>query len=278
MSGSVSSQGAVDARNASFWNELCGTGMARALGLTDHSAESLRRFDEAYLNYYPYLAPYVLEEPLEGKDVLEIGLGYGTLGHLLASRGCRYAGLDIADNPVAITRYRLSLLGQDGTDRVRRGSALDIPFGDGSFDYVYSIGCLHHAGNLLRAVSEVHRVLRPGGRAIVMLYNRHSFRQLVQGTRLRLRGLLSVLPFELVQRQIRHLYDFNAGGEAAPHTDYVSRRDVRVLFGMFREVTMQTQNFDPQVWLGGRLVIPRERLLKNVARVMGLDWYVRATK
>lgn len=274
----VSSQGTVDACNASFWNELCGTGMARSLGLTDHSAESLRRFDEAYLNYYPYLAAYVTGERLEGKDVLEIGLGYGTLGQLLASRGCRYAGLDIAENPVAIMRYRLSLLGQDGTDRVRRGSALDIPFGDGSFDYVYSIGCLHHAGNLSRAVSEVHRVLRPGGRAIVMLYNRHSFRQLVQGTRLRLRGLLSILPFELVQRQIRRLYDFNAGGEAAPYTDYVSRRDIRILFRMFRTVTMEIQNFDNLNWLGGRLFVPRERLLNNVARILGLDWYVRATK
>lgn len=278
MSRSVSTQDTVDARNASFWNELCGTGLARSLGLTDHSAESLRRFDEAYLGLYPYLAPYVTEERLEGKEVLEIGLGYGTLGHLLASRGCRYAGLDIADNPVAIMRYRLSLLGRSEVDRVRRGSALDIPFGDGAFDYVYSIGCLHHTGNLPRAVSEVHRVLKPGGHAIVMLYNRHSFRQLVQGTRLRLQGLFSNMPFERVRRQIRCLYDSNSGGEAAPHTDYVSRHDIRTLFRMFREVTMETRNFDTLVWLQGRLVIPRERLLDNVARVIGLDWYVRATK
>lgn len=43
--------------------------------------------------------------------------------------------------------------------------------------------------------------------------------------------------------QIWHLYDFNAGGEAAPHTDYVSRRDIRVLFWLFREVALETQNF-----------------------------------
>ncbi len=44
----------IDKANAEFWNELCGTTMARSLGITDHSLESLKRFDEAYLAFYPY--------------------------------------------------------------------------------------------------------------------------------------------------------------------------------------------------------------------------------
>ncbi len=45
-----------------------------------------------------------------------------------------------------------------------RASVLELPFEDGTFDYVYSIGCLHHTGDLERSVQEVHRVVVPGGR------------------------------------------------------------------------------------------------------------------
>ena len=48
-------QPALDDRNAAFWDELCGTSLARSLGINDASAESLRRFDDAYLGHYPYL-------------------------------------------------------------------------------------------------------------------------------------------------------------------------------------------------------------------------------
>jgi len=140
------SQSETDARNAAFWNELCGSGLARSIGINDRTPESLRKFDEAYMTMYPYLARYVTAENLMGKRTLEIGLGYGTLGQLIASRGCQYHGLDIADGPVEMMRYRLALLGKEAAARVQTGSALDIPYPDGTFDYVYSIGCLHHTG------------------------------------------------------------------------------------------------------------------------------------
>ena len=74
-----SSQGALDAENARFWDELCGSSLARQVGVADASAESLARFDAAYLEQYPYLISYLPEGALAGASVLEIGLGYGTL-------------------------------------------------------------------------------------------------------------------------------------------------------------------------------------------------------
>lgn len=277
------SQVELDTRNAEFWNELCGSGLARTLGLTEFSADNLRRYDAAYLGYYPYLSPYVEAEDLAGKKVLEIGLGYGTLGHLLASKGCRYYGLDIAPNAVAMMRYRLSLSGEDGiSERVREGSALDIPFEDGSFDYVYSIGCLHHTGNLPRAVSEIYRVLAPGGKAVLMLYNRHSFRLLVHVPWLRVRRILSRCKHAFMglrfPQRVRTLYDVNARGEPAPYTEFVSRGQVRALLKGFRRVRIDIRNFDDYAVLRGRVVIPRERLLDNLGRVLGLDLYIRAEK
>ena len=48
-------QTATDARNAAFWDELCGSALARQVGIEDASAESLERFDAAYMASYPYL-------------------------------------------------------------------------------------------------------------------------------------------------------------------------------------------------------------------------------
>src|SRR5688572_23772177 len=136
---------ALDEENAAFWNELCGTQLAQSIGITDASPESLSAFDRAYLSYYPYLTNYVESEPLAGRRVLEIGLGYGTLGQLLAQRGAEYRGLDISPGPVAMLRERLTRIGVGAADmRVVVGSALDIPHPEAAFDYVYSIGCLHH--------------------------------------------------------------------------------------------------------------------------------------
>src|SRR2546428_4429000 len=167
----------LDRKNAEFWDEICGSERARSLGIRDVSPENLQRFDEAYLQYYPYLERYIFPGNLPGKRVLEIGLGYGTLGQVLASKGCRYHGLDIAKNPVTLMNYRFALQGLQGDLRV--GSVLDLPYKEAAFDYVYSIGCLHHTGDLRRAVGEVYRVLAYGGKAVIMLYNRHSFRRLI---------------------------------------------------------------------------------------------------
>src|SRR5205814_4952916 len=100
---------------------------------------------------------------LSRKRVLEIGLGYGTLGQLIATRGADYHGADIASEPVGMMRQRLSWLGLP-KDQVVQASVLELPFADGAFDYVYSIGCLHHTGDLERSVQEVYRVLAPGDR------------------------------------------------------------------------------------------------------------------
>jgi SAM-dependent methyltransferase len=280
MTSAIPQQREIDLKNAAFWSELCGSNLARSLGITDSTPESLQKFDDAYMAMYPYLSGYVTDDDLARKSVLEIGLGYGTLGQLIASRGCQYHGIDIAAGPVEMMRYRLALLGIDAGDRVRTASALEIPYPDASFDYVYSIGCLHHTGNLPRAVSEVHRVLATGGKAVVMLYNRHSFR--------RLAGLRARYVWRVVTGRHRRgtfagaaraRYDSNAAGDAAPHTDFVSRYEVRRrLFAGFFNVRIDVRNFDGYTLFGGRIVIPRERLLGNIDRALGTDLYVTAIK
>lgn len=268
-----------DQKNAEFWNELCGSSLARFLGITEINVETLRQFDKAYMDYYPYLAGYVTNERLKDRRVLEIGLGYGTLGNLIASQGADYYGIDIAQGPVRMIQYRLELLGQKDIIKGHEGSVLALPYPDMSFDYVYSIGCLHHTGDLMMSVSEVHRVLKPGGKAIIMLYNRHSFRQLVNVSLMTLRNRSLFFKRRAnMQEHIRALYDTNTKGEAAPYTEYVSRAQVHQLFKEFSHLRVDVQNFDPYSLWKGKVVIRREWLLSNVARVLGLDFYIVATK
>ena len=166
-----------------------------------------------------------------------------------------------------MVRHRLRMAGAGDADaRVVQASALELPHETDRFDYVYTIGCLHHTGNTPRAVTEVHRVLRPGGTAVVMLYNAHSLRQLLK---VRLPALLRR---QRSADEQAAMYDTNAAGEAAPHVEYTTRARVRGMFGAFSHVDIDVRNFD------NTRFVPRERLLGNVDRVLGLDLYITARK
>src|SRR5436305_8323809 len=125
-------QSEIDRAYAAFWDELCGTSLARQLGITDHSLESLRRFDDYYFGLYPYLLPLINPARMAGKRVLEIGLGYGSLSQKLAESTRGYSGLDIAANPVSLVNNRLRMQGLAG--EAVQGSALAMPFPAEPFD------------------------------------------------------------------------------------------------------------------------------------------------
>jgi ubiquinone/menaquinone biosynthesis C-methylase UbiE len=267
----------LDEANAEFWAELCGTHLARAVGVEDTSAESLARFDRAYMDMYPYLVRYLPWH--SGERVLEIGLGYGTVGQLLAEHGLDYHGLDISPGPVGMMAHRLEMLGVgDAASRVTQGSALAIPHPDGSFDVVVSIGCLHHTGDLARSIEEVARVLRKGGQAMVMVYNSHSLRAAL----IRVGMLRTGVWRDPVRRAefVRGLYDADVEGTAAPATEFTSAAGVRRMFADFSEIRVRRENFD-NIGVGAfgrQLSIRRAVFLDNIARIAGTDLYVTATK
>lgn len=270
-------QATVDDQNRGFWSELCGTALADSLGLSEHDPEGLKRFDAEYFRIYPYLKKYVPAEELRGRKCLEIGLGFGTLSQHLAECGADYFGLDIAAEPVEMVRKRFAFAGIGSPDQVHVGSALAMRYADDTFDFLYSIGCLHHTGDLPGSIGEVRRVLKPGGRAIVMVYNKHSLRMLLTKMRQGVKGLFTTRNSRENEARIRGQYDSNAAGDAAPHTDYTSRKEAKELFRGFSDVKIEKQNADP-IRLGRGRHVPRERLLKTVGRTLGLDLYIRAVK
>lgn len=264
--------------NRRFWDELCGSALAQALGITDRSADSLVKFDDAYLAMYPYLLRHVPVGRFAGLQVLEIGLGYGTLGQSIAQSCASYTGLDLAVGPVEMMRHRLEARGIAG--RVIQGSMLDAPFADGSFDRVVSIGCFHHTGDTQRCLDETWRVLRPGGTAHLMVYNRYGARQWAER-----RGRL--LAEWLAERRLgsgaapaargRCALDWNTAGMPAPETEFFSTRQLKRMLGRYRRVDLAKENIGA-LRVRGRVLIPRPVLLRTVGRIAGQDIYIRAEK
>jgi SAM-dependent methyltransferase len=269
----------LDQRNRTFWNELCGSRFAKDVGITDHCRESLQLFDAKYLEFYPYLLDCVRPGEMAGKRVLEVGLGYGTLGQRLAAAGACYHGLDIADRPVQMMNARLRMIGRDET--AVQGNMLHCPFEPEFFDFVVSIGCFHHTGDLQRCIDETYRVLKPGGMAIVMVYNQFSLAQWRKWPLETLRVLARQWRLWPAGKPAgggqRKTYDMNLAGEGAPETVFTSIARLRRIFSRFRTFQCSKQNCD-SISFRGRILVPRQRLLPIVGRFLGLDLYVRARK
>ena len=270
MSGEASP---ADRRNQEFWDELCGTTFARELGITDASRESLERFDAAYFDFYPYLLEHVRPERMKGQRVLEVGLGYGTLGQRIAEAGADYLGLDVAAGPVEMMRRRLEQHSLPGG--AVQGSFLTNELESDAFDHVVAIGCFHHTGDFPKCVAETYRILKPGGRCVIMVYNRFSLRQWLRWPA---RTLLDFAgkPSAASEAQ-RGAYDVDAAGTAAPVTEFCSIRELEALFAEFSRVRCRRENFD-DVRIGGVRLLPRRALLWALGPLFGLDVYGEAEK
>lgn len=93
-----------------------------------------------------------------------------------ASRhGARTYGIDISEPTVRLAQRAFDTRA-DGRSELRSaiGDVRDLPFGDNTFDAVYSMGTIEHFDATERAVAEIARVLKRGGRAIVGVPNRHD--------------------------------------------------------------------------------------------------------
>jgi ubiquinone/menaquinone biosynthesis C-methylase UbiE len=108
-----------------------------------------------------------------GKKLLDIGCGNGFVTCLYARAGAEVASVDITETAVELTQARLKVEGLSAD--VKQADAEDLPFEDQYFDYVVSFGVLHHTPDTAKAIDEAYRVLKPGGRLLLMLYHRNSF-------------------------------------------------------------------------------------------------------
>ena len=198
-----------------------------------------------------------------GMRVLEIGCGLGTDGAQFAKAGADYTGIDLTEAAVDLARKRFELSHLPGT--FQTGDAEKLVFPDNSFDLVYSHGVLHHTPDIQSAIKEIHRVLRPGGHAKVMLYHRNSYNYRINISILRRGGvhllrwnagvklvhLLTSEPEESLRDHARELkahssylssgefLSRNTDGAGNPLARVYSREDARRLFKDFAQVEVK---------------------------------------
>ena len=227
-----------------------------------------------YEQYAPWM-PRVMEfDKFRGARLLEIGCGMGTDLLQFARGGARCVGIDLTPRSVEITRHRFALYGAPGNFTIADGEQL--PFASDTFDVVYSNGVLHHTPDTAGSIREVHRVLRPGGTAKVMLYHRHSLnywfeiilRRGVLGGEF-LRGRSS----EEIMSRVIEFSDHNA----RPLVKVYSRKEARVLFRQFSEVETDVEQLTRDEL---RFLAPlvSETRLENLSRRIGWNVIITAKK
>jgi SAM-dependent methyltransferase len=178
------------------------------------------------------LEPYILDfahfEDSAGQRVLEIGVGLGADHQRFAEAGADLYGIDLTERAIEHTSHRMAEFGLSSELRV--GDAEHLTFPDAFFDRVYSWGVLHHTPATPQALAEVWRVLKPGGRASIMIYHKWS----LVGIMLWLRyALLSLRPWMSLDEIFSEYLE-------SPGTKAYSVPAARALFAQWSVVRIST--------------------------------------
>ena len=113
-------------------------------------------------------------DSLEGRSFIDIGSGSGLFSLAARRLGARVHSFDYDPHSVACTaELRKRYFSNDSEWKVEEASVLDQKYIDslGTFDVVYSWGVLHHTGQMWQALDNVHRLVAPGGKLFIALYN-----------------------------------------------------------------------------------------------------------
>jgi glycosyltransferase involved in cell wall biosynthesis/ubiquinone/menaquinone biosynthesis C-methylase UbiE len=238
------------------------------------AAHTLEWFQEIEAHRYHEYAPW-MQEVMEfsrhsGEAVLDIGGGIGTDLSQFARHGARVTDVDLSSGHLELARENFALRGLSG--RFVHHDAEDLPFDDNAFDVVYSNGVLHHTPNTRRAVSEVYRVLKPGGLTIVMMYaenSLHYWSRLVWELGLEENMLKDYSIGEIMSRHVELTKN-----DAKPLVKVYSARRLRALFSAFRDITILKRQLTAPELPDGLRWMP----LDLAGKLMGWNLIIKARK
>jgi SAM-dependent methyltransferase len=246
----------------SYWEEhpVAAAAVPFELGSPEYFAyyDGLREANES-LEFSYQLHEY---RAFAGQRVLDVGCGNGYVLSKFAREGALTSGIDLTETGIGLSRRRFELSDLPGEFVV--GSAEDLPWPSDTFDCVTSMGVLHHTPDTERSVAEVYRVLKPGGRLIVMFYHRDSavYRRLQWRSR-RTGKSLDTLVNEV-------------DGVGNPKGDVYSKGELRALLAAFDGLVLSVGFL--QGLPVGRWRVPPKALLKPFASRWGWFLYAKGYK
>ena len=229
-----------------FW----GNGWAKRLRQPDHnfvyelSPDRLRDYASVQRRRYEDRGSLMGTEldlsSIEGKVGLNIGCGAGTESLVLTVFGADCIAMDITSEAASAADQLIKTVGGAGFGI--QGDARFLPARKSALDFVFSNGVLHHSPDIMRSIEEIHRVLKPGGTACIMLYAKWSSQFLQE----RMRGILKGNITPKKQKEF-----INSHTEAAwktesqhnPLTDLFTVAACRKLFRNFKKVLIRKSDF-----------------------------------
>jgi SAM-dependent methyltransferase len=155
-----------------YWNERI-----HDLEMTDAEVGTKRFFDDLddyrfdKLHYLPRVVDF---SAYRDRKLLEVGCGIGTDLVRFARGGARVTGIDLSQTAIDLARKNFAL-NHVSAEELRVANGEELPYPDATFDVVYGHGVIQYTADPARLVRECHRVLKPGGTAIFMVYNRVSW-------------------------------------------------------------------------------------------------------
>ncbi|MDO8432779.1 MAG: methyltransferase domain-containing protein [Candidatus Binatus sp.] len=172
----------------------------------------------------PFIQRFARFDEWSGKSVLEVGCGTGSDLSMFARHGAHTFGLDLTHAGATLATQRLRHHKAAGSAMV--ADCESAPFADDTFDLVYSWGVIHHSPNTALAAKEIVRVTKPGGRIVVMIYNRKS-----------LVALQAYLMYGFLKgRPTRPLADIMASHLESPGTKAFTEDEARAMFSTLEDV------------------------------------------
>lgn len=244
-------------------------GKSGAKGFVEGTPEFYERVNQnRYEEYAPWMKKVMDFTQFKGKKILEIGFGMGTDLFQFAINGADVFGIDLSPKhlEISLKRFEIYKLKAD----LQLADAENMPFDSNSFDAVYSFGVIHHTPNMQKTIEETYRVLKPGGKAIISVYNRNSAHYYFV---LMAKYILFLRFLKESYRQTLSRIEYRENSDACPLVILSSRSEYLKRFSSFSEVSIECHHLHAQDFGPFKKIIPKSwvRKLENK-----LGWYLVA--
>lgn len=247
---------------------------ARACEEIEGDKNRLEYFDAVASKRYrdhPWMPGYYGYDQFAGKEVLEIGIGQGTDLASFGLGGAICHGVDITDNHLKLTARNFSLRGLSVD--LHKADATALPFEDNAIHCVYSMGVMHHIPEIERVLSEMHRVLAPGGTLMLAVYHKWSAFHIFQ--KIMANGIRNGWLFSKGYDGLLATIEAGADGvNIKPYVKLYSKLSLGKLLGGFQIDDLSIHHLDASHFWPG----PLQRVVRSrVSRLEhSMGWYVCA--